>query len=931
MHFYRILEKYRAFLILSVFLVLLSIPAAAEDKTVMRVAFPPAEGFTMTDGDGHRYGLVVDFLNEIAKYTGWEYEYVDTTAEGLLDDFFADKFDLMGGTYYSDGFEEYFGYPKYNSGYSKLLLLSRKDDLSIKSYDMSTFNGKTIGVYERAEENIRRLKEYLNINNIDCTLKYYHYEELSEHGDLYPYLEDGSIDLLMGNNTDSDSSFSVAASFNSQPHYIVTLPGNTEVIEDLNMALENIYDANPDFAKKLYEKYFPDIATGHGELNEKEKAYIAEKKTVTVAVPDKWHPMYCIGNDESHDGIIPDVLTEITAFCGLDFEFVPCESYIEAINTVQQGGADILGFFAGTEDDALQRGLALTSSYVEMDSILVRSKESSYPDEGLTGAVLEGRTMPDEVVAENIISYPSVKDALSDVNKGKIDFYYGLSPRIESVIQQKNYTNIVQVNLINDSMGIGFAVPRPANVELLTILNKAINNLSEEQRTTISSRNLVSLGASQMTLSSIIYANPALAITVIVSFLLLFLAAVILIARYHIHSAAIRNDLEKAEADSRAKSEFLSRMSHEIRTPMNAIVGLTDLTVMIDDLPAKARENLSKIKSSSQYLLNLISDILDMSRVESGKMELASEAFSLGVLLDELRSMMTTDAAKRGLDFQLESSIRQDVLIGDSIRLRQVILNLLSNAFKFTPAGGTVLLKVEEQPSSENEAVYEIHVIDSGMGIAAEDQQRIFQSFEQIGTNVAKSQGTGLGLPISYNIVKLMGGELQLTSSPGKGSDFFFTVHLPIGQMGSSSSPAYVPDSLILDGVKILLVEDNDLNAEIASDLLTVQGADVTRAANGKEAVKAVEDSVPGEFKVILMDILMPEMNGLEAARAIRSLDRPDTGSVPIIAMTANVFREDVEAAKAAGMNGFVPKPIDVAHLYQELRNVLKDRNNGNL
>ena len=356
----------------------------------------------------------------------------------------------------------------------------------------------------------------------------------------------------------------------------------------------------------------------------------------------------------------------------------------------------MLGFFLGTEKDAMDQGLALSAAYVEMDSILVRNKESGYPEQGLTGGVMEGRVMPEGIVADEVRYYSDTAKALADVNRGKIDFYYGLAFNLEYIIQQHNFTNVMQVNLINDSLEMGFALAKPADASLLSILNKAINSLTDEQKAVITSRNIISIGNTRLSLSSILYGNPTLAISVVSVFLLLILATVIIISRARLHAAVMRGELEKAEAESRAKSDFLSKMSHEIRTPMNAIVGLTDLTGMMEGLPEKARENLSKIKSSSRYLLELINDILDMSRIENGKMDMAAEPFSLGGVLNEIENMMLAEADRRQLHFHMEEDIRDDELIGDAIRLRQVLLNLLSNAFKFTPSGGTVRLCVSE-------------------------------------------------------------------------------------------------------------------------------------------------------------------------------------------------------------------------------------------
>ncbi len=464
---------------------------AEEEQRVLRVAFPQSEGFTMTAPDGTRYGLVVDFLEEISKYTGWKYEYIDTDSNTMLEEFAAGEFDLVGGSYYLEALEDYMAYPDYNCGYSRQVLMARRTDDSVKSYDLGTLNGKVIGVYERATENIRRLEEFLKINGLDCELHYFTYEELSVAHTLKPELEKGAVDLLMGNSSEASEEVQIVASFDSQPFYIVTRPGEQEILSGLNMALQRIYEADPEFASKLYAENFEIVTSGARIINEREREYIAQKKKVRVAVPKDWHPLFCLNNSDGHNGLVPDVLEAVTEFSGLEFEYVYGDSYTEALEIMRRGEADMMGFFVGTDGDAENYGLALSQPYVDLDCILVRNKESGYPAEGLTGAVMQGRSFPKGIVADHVRHYADTSEALKDVNRGKVDFYYGLSFHLEYIIQQKNYSNVVQVNLINDSQKVCFALQRPAKSELITIINKAVNSLTDDQRATISSRNIV--------------------------------------------------------------------------------------------------------------------------------------------------------------------------------------------------------------------------------------------------------------------------------------------------------------------------------------------------------------------------------------------------------------------------------------------------------
>ena len=913
--------------------------AAESQPRVLRVAFCEAKGITEKNPDGSRHGLVMDYLNEIAKYTGWEYEFIDTTPDAMLKGFAEGEYELMGGNYYLPGLEAYYAYPDYNIGYSKSVIFARENDDTVQSHNLKSLNGKTIGVYDRAVENVRRLKEYLSMNDLDCTLKYYSYEQLVD-GNLYSYLQEGDVDLLLGNSVEHKQGIRAVVSYDSQPYYIVTNVGNQEVLDGLNMAMAKIADSNPDFASERYAANFLNASSVDIRLTKEEKDYIRQKGSVTVAMPYNFHPLTCEDPDDMHDGLTYDILKEVAEFTGLEFNYVSTDSYVKAMELVRQGKVDILGFYLGDEVDSLKQKMVLTAPFASMNSIIVRNKASGFPGSELVGAVIEGRELPKSIRAAEVKSYRNINEALKAVNRGEADFAYGLATYMEHEIQKSHFANVVPVTLINDRMDICLAMARPADPELLTIMNKAINSIPSDRSAELLDHNMVSAGTGVLSITELIYANPMMFVGVLTAILLILVTVILWVNRVRVKAAVMQSDLKKAEAESRAKGEFLSRMSHELRTPMNAVVGLADLAGMTEGVPENIREMLVKLRASSHYLLDLINDILDMSRLDSGMLTIASEPFSLERMLNELRTMMETDANRRGLNYRIETDISHGGVTGDVIRLRQVLTNLLSNAFKFTPEGGTVILRVTEKPGPGENAVgeqvvcenapcgsvvYEFQVIDTGVGIDLKDQTRIFDTFEQVGTNYAKSQGTGLGLPISYSIVQLMGGELRVKSEPGHGSEFYFTLTLPVGSPvydGGSVNESHVGEEMLKE-VRILLAEDNALNAEIALQLLELKGAVVSRCENGRLAVERFKESDPGEFQVILMDIQMPEMNGLEATRAIRAMDRPDAAAIPIIAMTANVFKEDVDAAMEAGMSGFEGKPLDVEHLYLQICRLL--------
>ena len=916
----------------------LSVLARTSEKRVLRVAFPQVDGMSWTAEDGTHHGMLVDYLNEIAKYTGWEYEYIDTKGPAMLNEFVEGKYELMGGNYYIPALEKYYAYPNYNMGYSRSLLLARSDDRSIHSYDLESMNGKTIGVYENARENIRRLKEFMAINGLYCNIRYYKQEDMVGKIGLYPYLAKGEIDLLLNNVAHISDSVRVVVAYDSQPYYIVTNPGNKEVLDGLNMALERILDANPNFAAERYAVNFPDRLVNI-QLSDRDLEYVNERKTITVAVPENWYPLYCKETPlKNHTGIMADVLDEIKSFTGLRFSYVYAKNYADAIRLIQQGDADILGFFLGDENDAAQLGLALSASYVSANNIIVRNKACSYPAPGLVGALVENQRLPSGISVEKIRFYPSIKEALFAVNNGEADFIYGLSSRMEQDILRYHFTNLAPVTLVNDQSTISFALPIPVDPDLLTILNKAINNLSESERTVIRNRNLESIGVSEFSLTDFIYANPLQFMFIVMFVLSVLFTALLLAIGARMKATVIQGNLKRAEAANLAKSEFLSRMSHEIRTPMNGIVGMSTIAMQNIDNTNKIKDCLEKVIMSSKHLLALINDVLDMSKIESGKVELRHESFNFRAFLQDFENLYGEQAKSKGISYETVLASDLEVqIIGDSLRLNQVLSNLLSNALKFTPAKGIIKLRVSKTGEDQENVYLRFEVIDTGCGIAEENYDKIFESFEQENVDVTyKYGGTGLGLSIVKRFTQLMGGSIHVTSVQGSGSTF--TVDLPFGKVNESGELArfsdingrddLAKDCYVIDydfkGKRILLVEDNELNREIAEELIGATGASVESAEDGVQAVEKFKESAEGYYDLILMDVQMPHMDGYEATRCIRALGRSDAQKVPIFAMTANAFAEDVQKSREAGMNAHISKPLDIRAVYKQMNRYLQ-------
>lgn len=382
--------------------------------------------------------------------------------------------------------------------------------------------------------------------------------------------------------------------------------------------------------------------------------------------------------------------------------------------------------------------------------------------------------------------------------------------------------------------------------------------------------------------------------------------------------------VQQEAAANRAKRDFLFNMSHDIRTPMNAIIGYTTLAETNLTQPVKVADYLRKISTASQHLLSLINDVLDMSRIESGRVVLEQKPVHLPTLVQDVQDIIQSNVTAKGLSFAVDlAGVRDEDVVADPLRLQRILLNILSNAVKFTPSGGSITLRVVEKNGAPvRYGDYEFHVRDTGIGMSAEYQKHIFEQFSREETStVSKTEGTGLGMPITKRLVEMMDGSIDLLSVQGQGTEF--TVHLRLPLCGAPKQETPVADPEFA-GMRLLVVEDNELNMEITTTVLEEAGFVVDQAVNGQVALEKIATAAPGQYALVLMDIQMPVMDGYEATRRIRALPDPAKAQIPIVAMTANAFAEDRENALAAGMNEHIAKPFDIHTLLWKLAEILK-------
>ncbi len=706
------------------------------------------------------------------------------------------------------------------------------------------------------------------------------------------------------------------------------------------------------------------------ELSAKEREYCEQLGEITIGCPIRNCPVLFENEKTGQlDGIAIDILDMVSEAVGLTFHYQALPSGEITYEVLQQFQLDMV---AGVEANEINRhamGIAMSDPYLHAEKVFVCKKGVVFhPDGVMTIAVESGSQTLAKVIQKQypgfqVLSYDSTEDALAALLSGKADAVLQNQYTIERILCRPIYEDlqIVATASIGDSQCLGCLVPISGDGSnlvsddttlLLSILNKGIASLDQSQVSFLIIRETAE-NAYQFTIRDTIYRYRYAMFILFISLLVILfllrrnrilsqkrseqiaterrakeLAAIN--ARMKEQQLLLMDALKRAEEGSRAKTTFLFNMSHDIRTPMNAILGFAEIAQRSKGDTDKIMDCLEKIRVSGKHLLRLINDVLDMAKIESGKVTLAEDCCNLEECIEKARDILQMEFDKKHLTFRVDTStVKNKWVYCDCLRINQILFNLLSNAVKFNRQGGSITVTLSQNPCAIREyAAYELRVKDTGIGMSQEFLSHIFEPFEREHTaTVSQTQGTGLGMPITKNLVDLMGGTIQVSSEPDKGTEFVlqFTFKLQ-EQEKKQQSPKETLSESGFSGKRLLLVEDNVLNMEIAQEMLCEVGFQVETAQNGQIAVEMVQNSAVGYYDAILMDIQMPVMNGYQASQAIRRLENKGLAGIPIIALTANAFDEDKKEALANGMNAHIAKPIDTEVLYETLEDILKNR-----
>ena len=902
--------------------------------------------FDYIDKNDVRRGYGYELLQALAGYTGWKFEYVKCDWSNCFDKLENGEIDIMGDISYTDEREQRMLFSDEAMGEEKYILYADLSNMDLGMSDFKSMDGKRVGVLMDTEPEIM-LTEWENKNGIHTE-----HVNVNNNDDVEKKLANHEIDAFVSLEESiwSEQGISSVTTIGKSGIYFAINKERSDIKTELDWAMRKLDQDSPFFKADLYKKYFTleysQILTGE------EKSWVEEHGNIRIGFLSNDPAVFSL---DEETGKLTGMLAEYISYAKdclgnqiLEFNIQEYNDYDEMIQALQDREIDMIFYVGRNPGFAEEKGYALTNTAWTY-SLMAVTDEKNFDEHNVYKVAVPKEK---EALKQHIaFCYPqwelvdcdSLDDAADMVLNEKADCFLMGASQAMIYDNSRNFKSVP----LTKTMEACFAVRGGAG-SLLSILDKTLKAMPSDMLT--SALAIYDSTADKVTFSDFVKDNLIAFFITAIFFALSIISIILVLLRKARKAEAVAklaanntqklNDkleiaLKKAEDASLAKTRFLNNMSHDIRTPMNVILGYAQL--MENELKGKdmpeTLEHLEKMQQSGNLLLSIINNVLDMARIESGRMELDENYCRIEDVRKSLFAVFDEKARKKNIALHYTMNVEHEHVLTDVTKVKEIFVNILSNAIKYTPSGGSVMMSVDELPCDEpGYMIVRNRVSDTGIGMSQDYMTKIFDAFtREQNTTKSKIAGTGLGMSIVRKYVDLLGGTIDVESELGKGSTITVTLKHKIADE-SYYVKKHIEESgtgsEILEGRNILLAEDNDLNAEITEAILERAGIKTERVEDGIQCVNMIEKMPAGTYDMILMDIQMPKMNGYKATQAIRRLPDKDKACIPIIAMTANAFEEDKRDAIAAGMNGHIAKPIQLDKLLSMLAEVIRQQEN---
>ena len=907
-------------LCLVLYITVFPFPVSAEEAKNRTVRVGWYEGtYNTTEPNGEKRGYSYEYQQAVAAHTGWKYEYVEGNWAELMSMLKSGEIDLMGGMSYAEERSASMLFSELPMGEDKYYLYINSSDADISASDLTALNGKRIGVLPDTLS-ARRFYEWETSHGVD-TQKV----DITSTEDARQKMQNQEIDGFVLNESPQweRDNISPALLIGGSYNYFAVSKKRPDLKEELDQAMQKIVRENPFYTEDLYKRYLS--ANSLETLSDEEQNWLEQHGTVRVGYLKNDVGVSLVdAESEEPVGILNDYISLASECMGeksIEFQTTGFDSQEEELQALKDNRIDMIFHMNQNPYEAEQNDIILSNTVFEVNVAVLTDVEKFDENGENTVAVSRGNLLGKWYISFN---YPSWKireyDTSAEVEKavqsGEADCFVVKAGQSLKTLADSKMRSV----FLTKSSTSCFAVTRE-NTTLMNILNKTIQTLPDSR---LSSQFYVYENEpGKVTLTEYIKDNL---LVVSIGFIGAVLVIVWIIVYLLIKARKAQIQAEKANA---AKSDFLFNMSHDIRTPMNALLGYNEL-MKRELTDPKLLDYQEKMEQSGNLLLSIINNVLDMARIESGKVELDEDYVKIRDIYQGIYKIFQVEAEKKGIHLEMEYDVQHEHVICDETKNREIFLNLISNAVKYTASGGRVTIRITELDCDREDYVrIRTQVIDTGIGMSEEFLPSLFDAFaRERNTTVGKVAGTGLGMPIIKKYIDMMGGTIEAESKLGEGSKFTVTLEYRIADKSyyeqDTEKSSDMDETDRINGKHVLLAEDNDLNAEIAEFILEDMGLVVDRVEDGVQCVARIEQKPAGTYDLILMDIQMPNMDGYKATQAIRRLADKEKSGIPIIAMTANAFEEDRKKALEKGMNEHIAKPVDIEKMRKTLQNIFK-------